>query len=172
MSASLEKSANGLKVSWPPHVSAAPSSIIVEFKDVDEEVEWIIMPKTTSSSMTLRGRVPEPDASSNQVEIQGISEHALNVHTFQTMVLICYPQAMPGIVLGKVASYKVIKSYPATWCTSGHDDNLERLFESRLRLAGSRTVSRSYHSEYLMFYSYTYILFIVNLSLNAYHRLL
>jgi len=145
MSASIEKSTNGLKVSWASCTRAR--SILVEFKDVDEELEWILLPRSTSSSVIRRG-VPEPAFTASEVEIRGIPEHALSAHEFQTTVYCCDSQTS----LGTVSSYLVTESYQATCSTSAQDDHLERQFRRQLRLTSSSTVSRSIHGEYAKLY--------------------
>ena len=135
MSASLE---NGLKVSWPPLTGTC--DILVELKDVDEGLEWILMPRSTSRSVA---QVPMPAFNANQqVEIRGIPELALNYHEFEATVYSCARQATPGTA----SSFQVAQSYRATCSTSGQDDDLGRQF-SGLNLTSSRTVSRSYHGE-------------------------
>ena len=141
MSASLKKSANGLKVSWTSHPES--HSILVEFKDVDDVLEWIIMPTATSSSAAIRGVSKPAFIANQQVEIRGIPQHALGAHKFEAVVHSCYLQAMSGAV----SSYQVAQSHRATCSRGGQDDDLERLFGSQLRLASSRTVSRSYRGK-------------------------
>jgi len=142
MYASLEKSANGLKVSWPTHTGAR--GILIEFKDVDEDLEWILMqrPSSVRSSLGRRGAL-EPAFIGNKVEIRGIPEHVLNAHKFGTTVYNCDPHATPGTV----SSYLATASYRAPLSTSGHDDIFERLFSSQLTLGRSTTVSNSYGGE-------------------------
>lgn len=147
MAASLQKSANSLKVSWAP-LHMETRGILIEFKDVDEELmEWIIMPKSSSSSMAFRG-ISKPAL--NQVEFRGIPEDAFNAHQFEATVYGCQPQVTPGTR----SSYLVTQSHRATFSTRHQDEDLERLFNSRLRLASSRTASSSYHGvNTLMLYS-------------------
>jgi len=144
MSASLEKSANGLKVSWPAHTGAR--GILIEFKDVDEDLEWILMPRSSSahSSLRLRGTLnPAFTSNQKQIEIRGIPEHALSAHEFETTVFSCDPQTTPGTV----SSYLATGSYRATCSTSGHDDPLEQLFSRQLTLRRSTTVPSSHRGK-------------------------
>jgi len=142
MSASLEKSANGLKLSWTSH--PASHSVIVEFKDLNDEREWILMPPATSSSATLRTVPKSAFIASEEVKIRGIPEHALSAHEFEAVVHSCYSGAMSGTVL----SYLVAQSHRAACSRGGQDDDLERQFRNKLSLSSSRTVSRSYHGKY------------------------
>ena len=155
MSASVEKSANGLKVSWPAHTGAR--GILIELKDADEDLEWILMPRSSSahSSLRLRGTLKSAFIGNQQVEIRGIPEHVLSAHEFETTVYSCDPQATPGTV----SSYLATGSYRATCSTSGHDDHLERLFSSQLALGRSTTVPSSHRGEcYTMFYNFIKII--------------
>jgi len=144
MSASLERSANGLKLSCAPHPGT--DSILVEFKDVDDELEWILMPRSASSSAALRGVPRRAFIANQQVEIRGMPEHALGAHKFEAMVSGCYLQSAPGTL----SAYLVAKSHQAT---SVPGDDLERLFRSHLRLESSRT--NSYRGKYTFVLAHT-----------------